>query len=103
MLLCANLADPAPTGATRDRGPAIAAAPNLSIGHRPPPATRGGGAAPAAAPGLLAGHGPLRAARGHGPVVAVELRWTCGLESSIGGQRQTACSWRRRSQQPQRQ
>jgi hypothetical protein len=30
------------------------------------------------------------------------LRWTCGPDSSAGGQLQTAYSWRRRSQQPQR-
>ncbi len=101
MLLCVNLVDPAPASAARGRGLAVVAALGLLIGHRPPPATRGGGAALAAAPSLLAGHGALCAARGRGPAVAVELRWTCGLKSSVGGQRQTSCSWRRCSQQPQ--
>ncbi len=90
-------------GAARGRGHAAAVALGLSVGHRPPPAARGEGAAPTAALGLSAGHGPLRAARGRGPVAAAGLQWTCGPDSSAGGQRQTACSWRRRSQQLQRQ
>jgi len=45
----------------------------------------------------------LRATRSCGFAVVVGLRWTCGLHSSAGGQRQIACSWRRHSQEPQRQ
>ncbi len=73
-LLCANLAVPAPAGAACGRSPVATAAPGLS--------TR---------------HGPLRAARGRGPAAAAGLQWTCGLDSSAGNQRQTTCSWRRRS------
>jgi hypothetical protein len=62
--LCANLADPALAGATCGRDLAVVAA-----------------------PGLLAKHKPLRAARGHGPAVATGLRWTCGPDSTAGGQR----------------
>jgi hypothetical protein len=69
----------------------------LSAEHGPRHAARGYGPAAVAALGLLAGHGPLCAARGRGPAVAAGLRWTCGLDSSAGDQRQTACSWRRRS------
>jgi hypothetical protein len=36
---------------------------------------------------LSAGHKPLRATRGCGPVTTGGLRWTCGLDSSVGGQR----------------
>jgi len=92
--------------------------------HGPPPAARGCSAVPTTAPGLSAGHGPLRAActlaavatpglsaehrplcdaRSRDPTAVVGLRWTCGLDSSVGGQQQTAYSWRRRSQQPQLQ
>ncbi len=91
-LLCANLADPAPAGAARGRGRAATATPGLSARHKPPPIAYDGGAAP----GLSAEHGPLRAARGRGPAVAAGLRWTCGPNSSVGGQRQITCSWRRR-------
>jgi hypothetical protein len=101
--LCANLADPALVGAARGRGPTAATAPGLSAGHRPPPAARDGGATPTAVPSLSAEHGPLHATRGRGPTATAKLRWTCGPDSSAGGQQQTACSWRRRSQQPQRQ
>ncbi len=62
--MCANLADPALAGATCGRDLAVVAA-----------------------PGLLAEHKPLRAARGHGPAVATGLRWTCGPDSTAGGQR----------------
>ncbi len=79
-MLCANLAHPALAGATRDHGPVVTAAPGLSAGHE-----------------------PLRAARGRDPAVVAGLQWTCGPNSSASGQRQTTCSWRRRSQQPQRQ
>ncbi len=121
-LLCANFADPMPAGVACSRGPVVAgaigmsarhgpppaargsgAAPGLLVGHGPPPAARGYGAAPAIAPGLSTRHEPLRVARGRGPAVAVGLRWTCGPDSSACGQRHTTCSWRRHSQQPQRQ
>ncbi len=81
---------------------ALDAAPGLSTEHGPRRAPRGHGLAVAAAPGLSTGHRPLRAARGRGPAAAARLRWTCGPDSSVGGQLQTAYSWRRRSQQPQR-
>ncbi len=69
-LLCANLADPAPTSAAHGRGPVVTGASGMSAGHGPPPATRGGGTALVAAPGLSAEHGPRHAARGGGPDVA---------------------------------
>ncbi len=120
--MCANLVNPAPTGAAHGRGPAAAgmsiehgpppvarggdaaldAAPGLSTEHGPRHAPRGHGLAVAAAPGLSTGHRPLRAPCGRGPAAAARLRWTCGPDSSAGGQLQTAYSWRRRSQQPQR-
>ncbi|CAK9222465.1 unnamed protein product [Sphagnum troendelagicum] len=75
----------------------------MSTGHGPSLAARGCDVAPTTTPGLSTGHRPLRAAYGCSPVVIARLRWTCDLDSSVGGQRQTACSWRRRSQQPQRQ
>ncbi len=81
--MCANLANPAPAGAARGRCAAITATLGLLARHRPPPIACGGGAAP----GLSAGHGPLRAARGRGPAAAAGLRWTCGPDSSAGGQR----------------
>ncbi len=82
----------------------------MSTRHEPPPATRGYGTAPTVTPGLLVEHGPLRAAHGHGlvtaatpglstrhgplhatcnrgPTIAARLQWTCGLDSSVGGQR----------------
>jgi len=73
--LCANLADPVPVGATRGYGPAVVAI-----------------------PGLLAGHGPLHVVHSRGLVAVAGLWWTCGLDSSVGGQWWTACSWRRCSQ-----
>jgi len=105
-LLCANLADPAPTGATSDRSPAATGAASMSAGHGPPPAARNGSAAPAVtlglsaghgplhatrgrgptvaiAPGLLVGHGPLHAARGHDPAAAIGLWWTCAPNNSF--------------------
>jgi hypothetical protein len=116
--MCANLADRVPVSATCGRGPAVAGATGMSVGHGPPPATRdcdaapslstghrplratrGRGLAAATTPSLLAGHGPLRATRGCGLVIAAGLRWTCGPDSSTGDQRQTTCSWKRRSQQ----
>ncbi len=100
-LLCANLADPAPAGAARGYDP-TAAPPGLSTRHGPLRAAPGRGLVVAAAPGLLAGHGPLRATRNRGPATAAGLWWTCSPDSSAGGQRQTTCSWRWRSQQPQR-
>ncbi len=74
----------------------------LSARHRPLCAAHGCGLAVATVAGMPVGHGPLRAARsrGRGRAVAAGLRWTCGPDSSAGGQRQTAYSWRRRSQQP---
>ncbi len=63
------------------------AAPGLSAKHRPLHAPRGRGLVTVAAPGLSAGHKPLRATRGCGPVTTGGLRWTCGLDSSVGGQR----------------
>jgi hypothetical protein len=68
-LLCAKLVDPAPADAARGCGPAAAST-----------------------AGMSAGHGPFRAARGHGFAAVIELWWTCGPHSSVGGQRQTACS-----------
>ncbi len=70
------------------------AAPGLSIGHEPWHATRDRGPAAVVAPGLSAEHGPLGAARSRGPAAAAGLRWTCGSDSSAGGQWQTTCSWR---------
>ncbi len=125
-LLCANFADPVPAGAACGRGPVVASAVSMLVRHGPPPVARGCDVVPvvaagmlarhgplrvargcglvvAAALGLLVGHGPLCDARGSGPAVVAELRWTCGPNSSAGGQRQTTYSWRRRSQQPQRQ
>ncbi len=66
-------------------------------------AARGCGLVAAGVAGMSAGHRPFHAARGRGPATAVELQWTCSPHSSVGGQLQTTCSWRRRSQQPQRQ
>jgi hypothetical protein len=91
-LLCANLADPTPTGAARGRSPVAAAAPGLSAGHGPLRAARGRGPTVTTAPSLLAGHRPLRAAHGRDPTTVAGLRWICGPDSSTGGQRQTACS-----------
>ncbi len=109
--MCANLADPAPAGAARDRGPVVAGTASLSakhladpvptgvarscgpiatsvaglsVGHGPLRATRSRG--PAA--GLSTGHGPLRAARGRGCAAVAGLWWTCGPDSSAGSQRQ---------------
>ncbi len=75
MLLYANLADPAPAGATRGRGPAAAGAAGMSTGHGPPLAVHGCGATPTTVPGLSVGHRPLRAAhdRGLAAVVAPGL------------------------------
>jgi len=108
--LCANLADPAPAGAARGRGPAATgttslsaehladlvptgaargcgpiatSATGLSVGHGPLLATRSRD--PTA--GLSTGHGPLRAARGRGLAAATGLWWTRGPDSSAGGQR----------------
>ncbi len=61
----------------------------------PVSAARGRGLAAAGATGLSAGHGPLRAARGCGSATAAGLRWTCGLDSSAGGQRQEQAVERR--------
>jgi hypothetical protein len=87
-MLCANLADPVPAGAARGRDLAVASVASMSVGHGPPPVAHGCGAAP----GLSTGHGPLRVARGRGPAVAAGLQWTCGPDSSAGGQQQTTCS-----------
>jgi hypothetical protein len=118
--LCANLADPAPAGATGGRSPAVAGAAGMLARHGPPPVARGGSVAPAAAPGLSAGHGPLCVARGRGPAVAdapglsaghgplraarsrgpaatAGLRWTCGPDSpsyhAPGGEGMPDCSF----------
>jgi hypothetical protein len=77
-LLCANLADPAPAGAARGRGPVAAGAAGMSVGHGPPPAARGGGIAPVAAPGLSAGHGPRHAARGGRPATTATPSLSAG-------------------------
>jgi len=66
-LLCANLADPTPTGATRGRG----TAPGLSAEHGPLHATCGHSLAPAAAPSLLAEHKPPPAACGCGTALGL--------------------------------
>ncbi len=87
----------------RDCGVALVAAPGLSAGHEPLCVARNRGLVVAAAPGLSARHRPLCATRGRGPAVTAGLRWTCGPDSFVGDQQQTTCSWRRRSQQPQRQ
>jgi hypothetical protein len=100
--LCANLADPAPTGAARGRGPAASmlaghgplpaargcgAAPGLSAGHGPLRATRGRGLAVAATPGLSPGHGPLRATRGCGAAPSLSARHTPSfLEMHLRGE-----------------
>ncbi len=108
-MLCANLADPALVGAARSCGPTTIGTAGMSAGHGPPPATRGCGVVPglsvghgplrairgrglaaAATPGLSAGHGPLHAVRSRGPAAVAGLRWTCGPDSSTGGQQQTA-------------
>jgi hypothetical protein len=60
-LLCAKLADPAPVGVARGRGPAVGAI------------------------GMSAGHGPLHAARGRSPAAAIRLWWTCDPHSFAGG------------------
>jgi len=106
--LCANLADPAPVGTARSRGPVAIGAAGMLAGHGPPPATCGYSVTPTATPGLSVGHGPLRAARSrglvivaapglsaghgplhatrdHGPAIAAGLQWTCGPDSSAGG------------------
>jgi hypothetical protein len=90
-----------PPPATRGYGVAHVAAPSLSAGHGPLHAARDRGLATAATLGLSTKHGPLYATCGRGPTVTVGLQWTCGPDSSVGSQRQTACSWRRRSQQTQ--
>jgi len=64
-LICANLVDLAPVGAARGRGLVAVGAASLS-----------------------GGHGPLRAACGRGLAAIVGLRWTCGPDSSAGGQEQ---------------
>jgi hypothetical protein len=69
MLLCANLADPAPTDVARNRGSAVVATIGLSTGR-----------------------GPLRATRGCGPAATAGLCWRCDPNSSASGQRQTTCS-----------
>ncbi len=76
--------DPALAGVARGRGPTATGAAGLSAMHGPLRATRGRDPATS----LSAGHEPLRAACGHGHAVAAGLRWTCGLDSSIGDQRQ---------------
>jgi hypothetical protein len=62
--MCAKLVDPAPASAARARGPAVAGATSM-----------------------LVGHGPLRAACGRDRVAAVGLRWTCDPRSFAGVQR----------------
>ncbi len=90
--MCANLADPALASVARGRGPATVGATGLSTGHLADLALAGVacgcGPAAAGAAGLLAGHRPLHAARSRGPAATAELRWTCGPDSSAGGQRQ---------------
>ncbi|CAM6055872.1 unnamed protein product [Sphagnum tenellum] len=81
-------------------GAAPVAAPGLSAEHGPLRVARSRDLATPPAFGLLAGHGSLRATHSRGPVAAAELRWTCDPNSSAGSQRQIACSWRQRSQQP---
>jgi len=108
--LCGNLADPAPTGAARGRDPTATGVASLSAGHLvdPAPTSATCGCSPGAAGvaslsaghgllhaargrgpaavGMSAGHEPLRVARGRGPTAVANLRWTCGPDSSTGGQ-----------------
>jgi hypothetical protein len=79
--LCANLADPAPASAARGPGPIVAGVARMSVGHGPPLVAHDCGAAH----GLLVGHMPLCV--GRGLAAAIGLRWTCGPDSSVGGQR----------------
>ncbi len=83
-----HLIDPTPAGVTHGCGPAAAGAAGLSVGHGPLRVTCDRGLAAIGAVGLSVGHRPLRAACGRGPAVATGLRWTCGPDSSAGGQRQ---------------
>jgi len=76
-LLCANLTNPTPVGATRGRGPATAGATGMSAGHRPLLVARGYGTTPVVALRLLAGHGPLRVARDRGLAIFF-FQWLCG-------------------------
>jgi hypothetical protein len=87
------LAKHGPPPAARSCSAVPVIAPGLLAGHGPLHAARG--LAAVAAPGLSAGHRPLRATRSRDPTAVVKLRWTCGLDSSAGGQQQTAYSWRR--------
>ncbi len=63
------------------------AGPSLLAGHGPLHVARGRSLVAVVALGLSARHGPLRAARDRGPTVVAGFWWTCGLDSSAGGQR----------------
>ncbi len=81
--MCANLVDPAPVGAARGRGRAIAGTAGMSAGHGPSPVARGCGAASTAVPGLLAGHRPLRAACNRGLTVVAAPGLSAGHTPSF--------------------